>query len=201
MTMLSGFSALSLLLTLGAYLFGAIPFGLLLASYVAKIDVRASGSGNIGATNVARVAGKKLGALTLILDLLKGLTPVAIARALGVDELALAGVAIAAVIGHCFSVFLRFRGGKGVATGLGVFFAINPITAAAGALGYVLAFALTRISSLGSFSLLAGTIIASAVLAPPYWPLAAEAVIAIIIVSRHHENIRRLLGGSESKIS
>jgi glycerol-3-phosphate acyltransferase PlsY len=180
-----------------AYLVGAIPFGLLLARLLAGTDVRAAGSGNIGATNVARVAGKKLGAVTLVLDALKGATPVWGARALGLEDGWLGLVALAAVLGHCFPLYLRFRGGKGVATGLGVFIALTPLAAAAGAVCYVGVFAATRTSSLGSFALLGGTLIASAVLAPPWWPLWSLGAIAVVIVARHRENIRRLLGGQE----
>jgi len=195
------FNVISLATAVGAYLIGAIPFGLLLARLVARKDVRAAGSGNIGATNVARVVGKKLGAVTLVLDACKGALPVVVARAIGVDDAALGLVAFAAVLGHCFPVYLRFRGGKGVATGLGVFAALTPVAALVGALAYVTAFALLRISSLGSFSLLLGTLITSAILAPPLWPLVAEAMIAVVILGRHRENIGRLLRGQESKLS
>lgn len=190
--------------TLGAlglltYLLGSMPFGLILAKTVAGKDVRDSGSGNIGATNVARVLGKKLGALTLLLDLSKGLLPVWAARAWGLDGLWLGGIALAAVLGHCFPVYLRFHGGKGVATGLGVFIALNPLAAAVGGGAYLLAFLLTHISAMGSFALLAGVVLTSLVLAPPYWPALTQGLIALVVLYRHKENIQRLLGGLEHK--
>ncbi|MFH1808881.1 MAG: glycerol-3-phosphate 1-O-acyltransferase PlsY [Pseudomonadota bacterium] len=190
-------TALDGALVIGAYLLGAIPFGLLLARVLAGADVRAAGSGNIGATNVARVAGKKLGAVTLLLDAIKGLTPVWVARGLGVQDGWLGLVALAAVLGHCYPVYLRFQGGKGVATGLGVFIALSPLAGGIGALSYLGMFAATRTSSLGSFALLGGTLITSALLAPPWWPLFSVIAIAAVILLRHRDNIRRLLGGKE----
>ncbi len=187
---------LALLLT---YLIGSLPFGYILAKYLLGKDVRASGSGNIGATNVARVVGKKLGALTLFLDLSKGLLPVLTTKALGLDGPWLGAIALAAVLGHCFPVYLRFHGGKGVATGLGVFIALNPIAAAVGGLAYLATFLLSHVSALGSFALLAGVVITSLVLAPPYWPALAQALISLIVLYRHKENIQRLLGGEENR--
>lgn len=182
-----------------SYLLGALPFGFILAKYFLGTDVRASGSGNIGATNVARVVGKKLGALTLVLDLGKGLAPVLIARSLGFDGFWLGAIAVAAVLGHCFPVYLRFHGGKGVATGLGVFIALNPMAAALGGLAYLAAFLLTHVSALGSFALLTGVVVTSLFLAPPYWPALTQVLISLVIIYRHKENIQRLLGGQENK--
>ena len=196
---LAGASAGTLLAVVAAYLVGAIPFGLIVTKLVVGTDVRAAGSGNIGATNVVRVAGKKLGAVTLLLDALKGLGVVLGARALHVDGLWLGAVALAAVIGHCFPVYLSFKGGKGVATGLGVFCALTPISAAIGAACYVAVFVPLRISSLGSLTLLAATLLATALLYPGWWLLVTEAVIAALIVARHRENLGRLIRGQEAK--
>ncbi|MBN2359882.1 MAG: glycerol-3-phosphate 1-O-acyltransferase PlsY [Deltaproteobacteria bacterium] len=182
-----------------AYLIGAIPFGLLVTRLLAGADVRTGGSGNIGATNVVRVAGKKLGALTLLLDALKGLLPVLGARALGIEGPWLGGVALAAVAGHCFPIYLGFKGGKGVATGLGVFAALAPLAAAIGAVCYAAIFALLRISSLGSMTLLASTLLATALIDPVWWLLATEAAIAALIVARHRDNLGRLVRGQEAK--
>jgi acyl phosphate:glycerol-3-phosphate acyltransferase len=194
-----GTGALMLAALAVAYLVGAIPFGLIVTKLVAGTDVRAAGSGNIGATNVVRVAGKKLGAITLLLDALKGLAPVIGARALHLDGPWLGGVALAAVLGHCFPVYLRFKGGKGVATGLGVFCALTPLAAAIGAACYAAIFALLRISSLGSMTLLATTLLATALIYPGWWLLVTEAVIAALIVARHRENLGRLIRGQEAK--
>src|SRR5262245_17383006 len=115
---------------IASYLLGAIPFGLLVARVFAGVDVRAAGSGNIGATNVGRTSGKWLGILTLVLDGAKGAAPVLIAEQVLDQPIAVvAGAGLAAVLGHVFPVYLRFRGGKGVATGAGVFFAISPVAA------------------------------------------------------------------------
>jgi glycerol-3-phosphate acyltransferase PlsY len=192
-------SAPALIAIVAAYLIGAIPFGLIVTRLFVGTDVRASGSGNIGATNVVRVAGKKLGAITLVLDALKGLGPVLGARAVAIDGMWLGGVALAAVLGHCFPIYLKFQGGKGVATGLGVFAALTPIAAAIGAACYVAVFALLRISSLGSLTLLATTLLATALLYPGGWLLAAEAAIAALIVARHRENLGRLVRGQEAR--
>src|SRR5688500_11562142 len=118
----------------GSYLAGSIPFGLVVAR-ARGVDIRAVGSKNIGATNVARALGKKLGALVLFLDALKGLLPTLVARhALHLDDNLVALVGLAAILGHVFPVWLRFRGGKGVATALGVFAALTPVAAAASVL-------------------------------------------------------------------
>jgi len=193
----------SLVLALGAlgaaYLVGAIPFGLIVTRLFVGTDVRAAGSGNIGATNVVRVAGKKLGAITLLLDALKGLAPVLGARALGIDGPWLGGVALAAVVGHCFPIYLRFKGGKGVATGLGAFVALTPIAAAIGAACYVAIFAALRISSLGSMTLLLTTLVATGLFYAGWWLLVSEAIIAALIVARHRENLGRLIRGQEAR--
>lgn len=195
--------ALPVVIVLGAYLCGAIPFGLIIGRALG-VDVRDAGSGNIGATNVARVAGRGWGVLVLLLDLAKGLAPVLVARWLLRDqrwaEWLVGTVMIAAVAGHIWTVFLRFRGGKGVATGLGVTIAIAPLAGLLGFGVYVGVYALTRISSIGSLS---GVAVATAVV----WisrvavPLAlATSLIMFVIVLRHRSNISRLLHGTETKV-
>ncbi len=182
---------------LAAYLLGAVPFGLVLVRLFKHQDVRAEGSGNIGATNVTRVAGKGLGALTLVLDALKGGAVVLVARALGWDLFAQALLGACAFLGHCFPVYLRFRGGKGIATGLGVIFALHPPAAglAAGVFGAF--FLATRISSLSS---LAGVL---SVVAAAVW-IGVETRLLVLLgamvgvaIYKHLPNIRRLLGGRE----
>jgi glycerol-3-phosphate acyltransferase PlsY len=187
------------LLVAAGYLCGSIPFGLLLAKRFAGKDVREAGSGNIGATNVARVAGKKLGAVVLVLDALKGAGPVLAARFLVDGPWWHAAVAIAAVLGHVFPPWLKFKGGKGVATAGGVLMALSwPGGVAALATWLVMA-AIFRYSSLAS--------LATCVLAPGFALIftgseraAVIGLVALLVILRHRENIRRLLAGEESKI-
>src|SRR5688572_10382171 len=140
------------LLMLGVgYLAGSIPFGLIIALVFAKKDVRQAGSGNIGATNVARVVGKKLGIVTLVLDAAKGAIPVVVAgHVLGLSLFVQTAVGLMALVGHCFPIWLKFRGGKGVATGLGVLLAARPVEAGLGLLLFVIAYAMFRLVSAGS---------------------------------------------------
>ena len=180
-----------------AYLSGSIPFGLLIARAVTGQDVRAVGSGNIGATNVARAAGRGAAAATLLLDALKGLGPVLLAaRLFPATPWLPAACAIAAVLGHCFPVWLRFRGGKGVATGLGVALGLAPLAAAAGALVWVVLYKLLRISSVGSLAGVAITLAVAAFTAPRE-AVVALLVIAAVILVRHEGNLRRLLSREE----
>jgi glycerol-3-phosphate acyltransferase PlsY len=195
------------LLTLAlAYLLGSIPFGYLLVRLFRKEDIRDVGSGNIGATNVARSGGKGLGILTLLLDLLKGLAAVLIARHLAPgppgfpSDIAVAA-GIAAVLGHVFPIWLRFKGGKGVATALGVFLALAWPAAVCALVVFLVVFAFTRFVSLAS--------IAAAVLLPLFalmWmpdrsQLYVSGVIflALLVISKHHSNITRLMQGKESR--
>jgi len=191
-----------------AYLLGSIPFGYLLVRIFRKEDIRAIGSGNIGATNVARSGAKGLGILTLILDALTGFLAVVIAQHIAEPygfpqayEIAVAAGA-AAVLGHCFPVWLGFRGGKGVATALGVFFALVPITTVLYLLAvfFVIVF-ITRYVSLAS-------IVAAALFpffALPHAPgptpilVAGYILIPLIVILKHHQNIRRLLSGTEHR--
>lgn len=187
-----------LLVILFAYLCGSIPTGVIIASRLG-IDVRKVGSGNIGATNVARSAGKKAGILTLLGDALKGVLPVLIVRWLDLGEASLACAAVAALLGHLFSPFLGFSGGKGVATGLGVFLALSPLAILL-ALGlFTLTFAVSRIVSLASLVAAGATPILLFLLSYPKGRLWAGIIIASLIIIRHHENIVRLLKGQEQK--
>ncbi len=185
---------------LGAFLCGSIPFGLLLVKLAGKGDVRSHGSGNIGATNVSRVGGKALGILTLLLDILKGFLPVFLAKNLGFGEFALSLLALAAVLGHVFTPWLKFQGGKGVATSLGVALAFRA-TMVIPALGVFLVLVLAfRYVSLGSvMAALALPIILLWQGATPL-VLLLWADISLIVIAKHHENIRRLLKGTESPL-
>ena len=185
-----------------AYLLGSIPFGYLLVRFVRHQDIRQVGSGNIGATNVLRSGAKGLGIATLLLDLLKGFAAVMLARHLAPADFDLAvGAAVAAVLGHVFPVWLRFRGGKGVATALGVFLALVPMAALI-ALGVFLAIVLlSRYVSLASIIAAAVMPVAGIALAPTRSPVVVGGFLflALLIIAKHHANIRRLLAGTENR--
>jgi glycerol-3-phosphate acyltransferase PlsY len=191
-----------------AYLLGSIPFGYLLVRTFRHEDIRTTGSGNIGATNVARSGAKGLGILTLILDALKGFAAVVIAQHLaerygfpqGYDIAAVA--ALAAVMGHCFPVWLGFRGGKGVATALGVFLALVPITTVLYVLGiFMVVVFLTRYVSLASILGAALFPVFALPHAPNRSPIlvACYILIPLIIIFKHAQNIRRLIAGTEHR--
>jgi glycerol-3-phosphate acyltransferase PlsY len=196
---------------LGAYLLASVPFGVLVARATARGDLRASGSGNIGATNVLRTAGAVPAAATLVLDMLKGFLALGMARALGPepvpgDPLAPGSVYLTAamvlpVAGHCFPPWLRFRGGKGVATALGVLLAAWWPGAVVGLAVFAVVVAVTRIVSLGSL-LAAGalpvTLAVSAQVRGLYLP--GGLIIAALIALRHQDNIRRLVSGTENRL-
>jgi glycerol-3-phosphate acyltransferase PlsY len=188
------------LLIFVAYLLGSIPTGLLLARR-AGIDPRRSGSGNIGATNVARSAGVRIGLATLAGDATKGALPVMTARWLGLGEPLAASAGVAAVIGHIAPIGLRFRGGKGVATALGALSVLAPWTAAACVAVFAGVAWRHRLVSLAS---ILATITAPAVLlatGAPAGTTTAMAVVAVLIVLRHHENLRRLMAGTEPRLT
>jgi glycerol-3-phosphate acyltransferase PlsY len=190
------------LLVVAGYLSGSIPFGLVLAKLLLDVDVRQVGSGNIGATNAARAGGRWMGVAVLLLDALKAAVPVLVTqRLLGSGprgDVWVMGVAVAAFLGHLYPVWLGFKGGKGVATGFGVFVVLAPWAALAGIATWAGVYLAIRVSSIGS---LAGTLVS--VLAAFYLlgptPIAwAGAVIGALIWWRHRENIRRLLSGEEA---
>src|SRR5271169_39756 len=180
------------------YLLGSIPFGLVLTRLAGHGDIRQIGSGNIGATNVLRTGSKGLAALTLLFDVGKGLAAAAIARRWGPQAALVAGLCV--VLGHMFPVWLRFRGGKGVATALGVLMGLAWPVALVAALSWLAVALYSRYSSLAA--LIAA--IASAAVAPFLAGRATAlliAVIALLLILRHHTNIRRLIAGRESRIS
>lgn len=198
------------LIAAGAYLFGSIPTGYLLVRAFRHQDIRTVGSGNIGATNVLRSGGKALGAATFLLDVLKGAAAVWLG-ALAFRHLAIADAprdvealaALFAVIGHMFPVWLGFRGGKGVATGFGVFLVAAPWAAlsAIGMFAVVLAISrfvsLSSIIAAASFPVFAWFMISG--YRPPFF-MAVQVVVALLIILKHHQNIRRLLSGTENRI-
>lgn len=180
------------------YLLGSIPWGLLLTRLAGLGDIRRIGSGNIGATNVLRTGSKSLAAATLVLDLLKGLAAVLIGRLWGPNAVLAAAGAV--VLGHMFPVWLGFRGGKGVATALGVLFALAwPVALAAIGLWLLIAI-LFRYSSLAALVATVGAAAISGIVVERNQALLIAA-IAVLVIIRHHENIRRLLSGTESRIS
>lgn len=190
------------LLILTAYLIGAIPTGIILTRLSGGEDIRQAGSGNIGATNVYRVAGRTLGVLTLIGDCLKGILPVLVAaQVFALTDGPLALVALAAFLGHCYPVYLGFKGGKGVATALGIFLVLSPLSIPFVLILFVLVLWKWRHISLSSIS--AAAAIPFLVLAiERSWPLfSATLVIAGIVIWRHRSNIERLRSGSESRFN
>ncbi len=182
-----------------SFLFGSIPFGYLIGK-IKGIDVREHGSGNIGATNVSRVLGKKYGLLVLFLDSLKGALAVLISKLLGlpVEYQVLAG--ISAIAGHCFSPWLGFKGGKGVATALGAFLLISPLTTLVSFLIFLTVLILTRYVSLSSITAALSYPLLYKLFEKPS-PLSFIFVTlgAFLIVLKHHSNIGRLLKGQEKK--
>lgn len=190
---------------LGSYLLGSIPFGYVIARVVGKKDVRTAGSGNIGATNVARVVGKKLGAFTLVLDAMKGAIPVLfVVQALDVPPASapmLQGMSgLCALVGHCFPVWLKFRGGKGVATGAGFLIAFMPVIAGIGIAVFGLAYAAARMVSLSSLIAGVAVLVAVVVVKPLDAALVPLGIMFAIMVLRHTSNIKRLIKRQELKV-
>ena len=177
-----------------AFLLGSIPFGLLLTRIAGLGDIRAIGSGSIGATNVLRTGRKDLAAATLLLDALKGAAAVLIARQLG-GPVALAG--LAAVLGHTLTPWLGFSGGKGVATGVGVLYAVAWPLGLAASVIWLAAAVITRISSLSALIACAAVPFVALIITPYPWPIP---LISAWIVWRHHANIARLRAGTEPRI-
>lgn len=189
---------MAIILTIFAYLLGSIPSGFIIGIF-SGVDVRNSGSGNIGATNVARTLGKGLGLLTLLADTAKGILPVFVAQLLGLSDAAIALVGIFAFLGHLYPVFLKFQGGKGVATACGVLLMVAPPVPAVLILFFGAAVLVSRFVSLGS--------IAAAVAAPfSLWAMsypptfvAMGAFFGVMVIWRHRENIKRLMAGTEPR--
>ncbi len=180
------------------YLIGSIPFGLLLTKAAGMGDVRSIGSGNIGATNVLRTGNKGLAVATLVLDLAKGLAPVVIAGQLW-GEIAMAFAAGAAVLGHCFPVWLGFKGGKGVATNAGVSFGLAWPIGLAYAFVWLSVLAIFRVSSLAGMAAVVAAAAAAPLFGyPQFFPVLAA--IAVVIIYLHRANISRLMKGDEPKV-
>lgn len=203
------FTNTNILFFLAAYLIGSIPFGSILAKAFAGVDITTAGSKSIGATNVLRVVketnpklAKKLGIATVLLDALKGTVVLLVAMYYGVSDSTLWAVAILAVLGHCYSIYLGLEGGKGVATGLGVYLVLIPIPTLIGAVVWIVCAKVLKISSLSSLLGLVGVIISATFLndglnvgsnVPMY-------IIAFIIIYKHIPNIIRIIKGEEKKV-
>ena len=182
---------------------GAIPFGLVITRLLGTEDPRKSGSGNIGATNVLRTSGWKSGVLTLLLDVLKGVAAILFARYVSsrISAPALEPIAaLAAVLGHMYSPFTGFRGGKGVATGLGVFALLTPGPTAIAALVFILVVAATRYVSLGSMLAAAAVPLAGVWMSYSALVCASSALISLLVIWKHQDNIGRMMRGEENRI-
>jgi glycerol-3-phosphate acyltransferase PlsY len=185
-----------------AFVSGSVPYGLILAR-ARGVDVRKVGSGNIGATNVGRALGRTAGAAVLVLDAAKGALPVLgallCARVSACSAWAPSAAALGAVLGHCFTPWLRFRGGKGVATALGVFVVLDPVATAASVAVFGAVFAARRIVSLGSLAAAATYPVAALVLGREAQEIAAGVLTAAVIALRHRANWQRLRAGTEPR--
>ncbi len=191
---------MALLAAIAAYLIGGIPFGYLLVRLKTGRDVRSSGSGNIGATNVLRTEGRGLGLTTLLLDVVKGWVAVWLAAWLtGGDTVAMSLAALAVLLGHAFPVFLKFQGGKAVASFAGAFLYLTPLPLAATAIFFAATVALTRYISMGSIlGALSFPLAVYLIDHPPAEVLAVSLVSGLFIVWRHKSNILRLRNGNEN---
>ena len=190
---------MAILILLTAYVVGSIPTGVLL-SRIVGIDPRRVGSGNIGATNVARAAGRWLGLATLIGDALKGALPVLVAQRADSTPWLPAFTGLATIAGHLWSCFLRLRGGKGVATAAGVFLVLSPPSVAIALGAFIATVTTSRYVSLGSMVAAAILPITSFALDGTSWTTLAALATTIAIVAKHRDNLRRLSSGTEPKI-
>jgi glycerol-3-phosphate acyltransferase PlsY len=204
---MAGLNATLISIPIAAYLLGSIPFGLLLGKLFGGRDVRSAGSGNIGATNVARVAGPVAGVLALLLDAAKGALAVFLAARLSEQSstwMMIAG--LCALVGHCFPIWLGFRGGKGVATAAGVFLVLSPLSFLGAVLLFFLVVLYWRFVSLGSISAAAAMPLLIYFFwaphhAPPYAVTFGSLAAALLIVYKHDANIQRMVQGDEPKFS
>ncbi len=186
-------------LLLASYLFGSIPSGLILSKILNKGDLRKAGSGNIGATNALRVGGRLLGALTLIFDLLKGLAVIILA--IFFEQKFIAVYGFVCILGHIFPIWLNFKGGKGVATVLGVILGLNPLIGFLMSTIWIVIFKFFKISSVASLVSLFVSVVTLIIIDTNYVNSIFLVLILILIVYKHKDNIVRLYRGEENKIS
>ena len=195
------------LVCLASYLVGAVPFGLVMARTLRGVDLRTVGSGNIGATNAMRVLGKPLGLVAFLLDFAKGFVPTFVFARYAQDWnehspfLAQSLAGVSAVLGHCFPVYLGFKGGKGVATGCGAIVGVSPLVFVLAGLVWLAALAAARMVSLASIAMGISFPIAAAIL-NPYAPafIGACALLTVLVLARHRSNIARIRAGAEPRI-
>ena len=187
-----------ILLIFAAYIIGSVPTGYLLGK-LRGVDVRTIGSGNVGATNVARAVGKSQGIITLIADAAKGYLPVFTALQLGQDSLTVALTGIAVFLGHLYPLFLNFRGGKGVATGFGALLALAPIATLVLVVVFALTVVATRIVSLGSLATAVAAPLSLWLFHQPPVIVAMGCFLGAMVIIRHRANIQRLLAGTEPR--
>ncbi|MBM2837980.1 MAG: plsY [Deltaproteobacteria bacterium] len=190
----------TIFLSIISYFIGSIPTGVILAKYFGNVDLRNVGSGNIGATNVTRAMGKKFGAITLLGDVIKGVVPTVLAIFLLDSDYWTAVVGLSAFLGHVYSIFLEFKGGKGVATALGVLLVTSPLATGIGLLVFIIVFAVSRYVSAASVAAAAVIPIAVFYTMRPFPFLLLASLISILVIFRHLENIKRLMNGTEKKI-
>lgn len=198
---MSGFSAIDLPVVLLAYLIGSLPTGLVVIRYLKGLDIRRLGSGNIGATNVYRVAGLWTALLVLAVDIVKGALPVLLARSFGRPETVAVLAGLAAIVGHNWSIFLGFAGGKGIATSFGVLLQLSPFAAAIAAIVWAIAVVTTRYASLASLLAVTTVPVAMWRRAEPLSHLVFGALALAFALYKHKANIGRLLAGQELKIT
>lgn len=184
---------------LSNYLFGSLPFGLLISNRLEGVDPRGKGSGNIGASNVLRVAGKKAAILTLICDLVKGIPLVIISEWIRFDKNVVLFVALAAILGHIFSIFLWFKGGKGVATGFGVILVLSPKIALAGLIIWIIAVYFSKYAAVGALAAYGAVPFLAFTLQSEKNFVIFSSTVAFLIYFRHWDNICRLVQGKETR--
>ncbi|WPX96878.1 glycerol-3-phosphate 1-O-acyltransferase PlsY [Candidatus Bandiella euplotis] len=190
--------SINFFLTIASYLLGSIPSGVLLSKVLGKGDLRKQGSGNIGATNAFRAGGKLLGGLTLLIDMAKGLCVILLANAFNEQYLTFYG--FICIVGHIFPIWLKFEGGKGVATAFGVILGINPILGGFSLLLWILVFKVSRISSLAALVSLGTSVFIECIMITDGTNLIFLVISLILIIFRHKDNIMRLCAGKENKI-
>jgi glycerol-3-phosphate acyltransferase PlsY len=193
-------AAASGLIVAGAYLVGAVPFGLLVVRGVTGRDIRTEGSGNIGATNVFRTAGPALGVAVMLLDLLKGAAPVFVAHRLGASPAVVVATGLAAVVGHNWSVFLGGKGGKGIATSYGVLLAVSPVAGVIAAGLWIAVIVVTRFASAASLLGVTSVPVVMWIRHEPAEHLVFGTAAVVLAFYRHRANIRRLARGEELPI-
>jgi glycerol-3-phosphate acyltransferase PlsY len=191
-----------ILVILISYILGSIPFGYIVSKLVKKIDIRDYGSGNIGATNTLRILGPFMALIVLIGDIGKGYLSIYLTHFISHDNLFILTVAgLAVICGHDWSLFLKFKGGKGVATTFGVILALNPMISILAAIVWVIVIITTKYASLSSISALISIVIFTILFKQPYEYIIFSIIILILTIVRHKENIKRLKFGNERKIN